>query len=73
MAKQDALKISGTVIECLPGAMFRVKVADIKEPVLTYISGKIRLHHINICLGDVVDIEISPYDLTKGRLVYRHA
>jgi len=71
MAKEETLKLQGTITECLPNAMFRVKLENDVE-VLGVISGKIRRHNINILLGDVVDVEISPYDLTKGRITFRY-
>lgn len=71
MAKQDALKYEGKVIEVLPGLMYRVKL-DNGHTILGYASGKIKQNKIKIMLNDRVEIEISPYDLTKGRITYRH-
>lgn len=71
MAKEEMFKLTGEIIECLPNAMFKVKLEN-EAIVLGIISGKIRKFNINILLGDVVDIEMSPYDVTKGRITYRH-
>ncbi|MEO0375433.1 Translation initiation factor IF-1 [Acaryochloris thomasi RCC1774] len=70
MAKQDAIEMEGTVTESLPNAMFRVDL-DNGMNVLTHISGKIRRNYIKILPGDRVKVELSPYDLTKGRITYR--
>lgn len=70
MSKQDAIKVVGTVIEDLSNSMFNVEL-DNGHILLCHISGKIRLRNIRIMVGDVVEIEMSPYDLTKGRIVYR--
>lgn len=71
MAKEDAIEIEGKVEEALPNAMFRVKL-DNGPVVLAYISGKIRMHFIRILPGDRVKVELSPYDLARGRIVYRY-
>lgn len=71
MAKEEPIKFSGTIIECMPGAMFRVELETGNE-VLGIISGKIRKNKIKILQGDKVDIEMTPYDLTKGRIVFRY-
>lgn len=71
MAKEEVFKFTGLVTECLPGARFRVKLEN-DHVVLANISGKIRKFNINILLHDKVDVEMSPYDLTLGRIVYRH-
>jgi len=71
MAKEEVLSFAGIVVECLPGALFRVKLEN-EHIVIATISGKIRRHNINILLNDKVDVEITPYDLSKGRIVYRH-
>jgi len=71
MAKEEILTFTGTVIECLPNAFFRV-VLENEHRVTATISGKMRRHNINILLNDCVDIEMTPYDLEKGRIVYRH-
>ena len=72
MAKKDgALELEGTVVEALPNAMFRVELAN-GHRVLATISGKMRQHYIKILPADRVVVELSPYDLTRGRIVYRH-
>ena len=70
MAKEEPIKVQGTVIETLPNAMFKVEL-DNGHPVLAHISGKMRMHYIKILPGDVVQVELSPYDLSRGRIVYR--
>ncbi len=72
MAKDDdKLTVEGTIIEALPGTQFRVKLENGSD-ILAYLSGKMRRHYIRILLGDRVRLEISPYDLTRGRIVYRY-
>ena len=70
MPKKEAIEVEGTVVEPLPNAMFRVELAN-GHKVLAHISGKIRLHYIKILPGDRVLIELSPYDLSRGRITYR--
>ncbi len=70
MAKEDYISMSGVVQEVLPNAMFRVKLEN-NHTILGHISGKMRQNKIQILLGDSVQVEMSPYDLTKGRIVYR--
>lgn len=70
MGKSDAIEVAGTVKEALPNAMFRVELEN-GHPVLAHISGKMRQHYIRILPGDNVTVELSPYDLTRGRIVYR--
>jgi translation initiation factor IF-1 len=70
MPKQDIIETEGTVIETLPNAMFRVELAN-KHIILAHISGRMRKHFIRILPGDKVLVELSPYDLTKGRITYR--
>ncbi|MCL4521690.1 MAG: translation initiation factor IF-1 [Firmicutes bacterium] len=70
MAKEDAIEVEGTVIEPLPNAMFRVELAN-GHRVLAHVSGKIRMHFIKILAGDKVTVQLSPYDLTRGRITYR--
>lgn len=70
MAKEERIEFEGTVIEALPNAMFRVEIEN-GHKVLAYVSGKMRTHFIRILPGDKVKIELSPYDLTKGRITYR--
>ena len=70
MAKEDVIEVEGTVKEPLPNAMFKVEL-DNGHEVLAHISGKMRMHFIRILPGDKVKLEISPYDLSRGRIVYR--
>ncbi len=70
MGKKEAIEVEGTVVESLPNAMFRVELPN-GHKVLAHISGKIRLHYIKILPGDKVLIELSPYDLSRGRITYR--
>ncbi|MFB0526601.1 MAG: translation initiation factor IF-1 [bacterium] len=71
MPKEEKIEVEGTVIEALPNAMFKVEL-DNGHRILAYISGKMRMHFIKILAGDKVKVELSPYDLTRGRIVYRH-
>jgi translation initiation factor IF-1 len=71
MAKQGPIKIDGVVSETLPNATFKVKL-DNDHEILAHISGKMRMHFIKILVGDKVSVELSPYDLTKGRITYRY-
>jgi len=71
MAKEEAISMEGTVSEALPNAMFRVELEN-KHTVLAHVSGKMRMHFIRILPGDKVTVELSPYDLTRGRIVYRY-
>lgn len=71
MAKQASIELDGTVTESLGNAMFRVRLENGHE-IIAHISGKMRMHYIKILPGDKVQIEMSPYDLTKGRITYRH-
>lgn len=70
MAKEEVIEVEGTVIEPLPNAMFRVELEN-GHKVLAHISGKMRMHFIKILPGDQVTVELSPYDLTRGRIIYR--
>ncbi len=70
MAKEEAITVTGTVLETLPNAMFRVELEN-KHKVLAHVSGKMRMHFIRILPGDKVTLELSPYDLTKGRIIRR--
>jgi translation initiation factor IF-1 len=72
MAKEEKIKVEGTVIEALPNTQFRVKVKDKDHIVLAYLSGKLRRFHIRILEGDEVIVEISPYDLNRGRIIKRN-
>ena len=71
MAKQKSIKVDGTILETLPNASFRVELENGHE-VLAHISGKMRMHYIKILPGDKVSLELSPYDLSRGRIVYRY-
>jgi len=71
MAKEDVIQVEGTVIEPLPNAMFRVELEN-GHKVLAHISGKMRKHFIRILPGDKVTVELSPYDLSRGRITYRY-
>jgi translation initiation factor IF-1 len=70
MPKEEAIKVEGIVLETLPNAMFKVELEN-KHRVLAHISGKMRMHFIKILPGDMVTVELSPYDLTRGRITYR--
>ena len=71
MAKEDHIEMEGTVVETLPNTMFRVKLEN-GHVVTAHISGKMRKHYIRILTGDRVKVELTPYDLSKGRIVYRN-
>jgi translation initiation factor IF-1 len=71
MDKEDVIRFDGIVLEQLPNAMFRVELES-KKQILAHISGKMRMNYIKIIPGDKVTLEMSPYDLTKGRIVYRY-
>ncbi len=70
MAKEDSIEVQGTVLETLPNAMFRVEMEN-GHKILAHISGKMCMHFIKILPGDRVTVELSPYDLTRGRITYR--
>jgi translation initiation factor IF-1 len=70
MPKEESIEVQGTVLEPLPNAMFRVELEN-GHKVLAHISGKMRMHFIKILAGDKVTVELSPYDLTRGRITYR--
>ncbi len=70
MAKEEALRVSAVVKEALPNAVFRLELEN-GHKVVAHVSGKMRMHFIRILPGDIVTVELSPYDLTKGRIVYR--
>jgi translation initiation factor IF-1 len=70
MAKEEPIKVQGKVIETLPNAMFKVELEN-GHQILAHISGKMRMHFIKILPGDTVSVELSPYDLTRGRITYR--
>jgi translation initiation factor IF-1 len=71
MGKQDVIEVDGIIEETLPNAMFKVKLSN-GHVILAHVSGKIRMHYIRILPGDRVTVEISPYDLTRGRITFRH-
>ena len=71
MSKKDVIEVEGTVIEALPNAMFKVRL-DNGHELLAHISGKLRMNFIKILPGDKVTVELSPYDLTRGRITYRY-
>ena len=71
MAQQGAIEQDGTIVEALSNAMFRVELEN-GVPIIAHISGKMRMHYIKILPGDKVKVEMSPYDLTKGRIVFRY-
>ena len=71
MAKEDSIEVEGTVLEPLPNAMFRVELEN-GHKILAHISGKMRMHFIRILSGDKVKVQLSPYDLTRGRITYRY-
>jgi translation initiation factor IF-1 len=71
MPKEESIKVDGTIVETLPNASFRVELEN-GHRVLAHISGKMRMHFIKILPGDKVTVELSPYDLTRGRITYRY-
>ena len=72
MAKEDVLEYEGTVLEILPNAMFKVKLEENNHEILAHTAGRMRKHRIRILAGDKVTVEMSTYDLTKGRIIFRH-
>ena len=70
MAKEDVIEVEGKVVDTLPNAMFKVELEN-GATILAHVSGKIRMHYIRILPGDRVTVQLSPYDLTKGRITYR--
>ena len=71
MAKEDVIEVEGVVVETLPNAMFKVELENGHE-ILAHVSGKIRMNYIRILPGDKVTVEMSPYDLSRGRITYRY-
>ena len=71
MSKEESIEVEGTILQPLPNAMFRVEL-DNGHKVLAHISGKMRMHFIRILSGDKVKVQLSPYDLTRGRITYRY-
>jgi translation initiation factor IF-1 len=72
MAKEDTIKVDGVVQELLPGTQFKVKLDDFDHTIIAHLSGKMRQNRINVLMGDKVEVEMSPYDMTKGRITFRH-
>jgi len=72
MAKEDVIEVEATVVENLPGAMFKLELVENGHQLTAHVSGKIRMNYIRILPGDKVTVELSPYDLTRGRITYRH-
>ena len=71
MSKEDTIKVTGKVIEILPNTLFKIELEN-KHILLGHLAGKLRINNVNINLHDLVDVEISAYDLTKGRIIWRH-
>ncbi len=71
MAKEENIEVEGVIVELLPNAMFRVELEN-KHRILAHVSGKMRMNFIRILVGDRVTLQMSPYDLTKGRIIYRY-
>jgi translation initiation factor IF-1 len=71
MSKEEKLIVEGNILESLPNAMFKVELIDSGHVILAHICGKMRMHYIKILPGDKVKVELSPYDLTRGRITYR--
>lgn len=71
MAKEDAIEMTGKVVDILPNAMFRIQIENFHNPVIAYLNGRMKKHNIKVLLGDSVLLEFSPYDLTKGRITRR--
>jgi translation initiation factor IF-1 len=70
--KEDVITVMGEVVDVLPQTRFRVKIDDVDREIIAYLAGKMRQFKIKVLLGDKVEVEMSPYDLTKGRIVHRH-
>lgn len=71
MAKEDAIEMTGEVVDILPNAMFKVQIENWEKPIVAYLNGRMKQHNIKVLRGDSVLIEFSPYDLTKGRIIRR--
>jgi translation initiation factor IF-1 len=71
LGKEDVIKMEGVIDEVLPNTMYRVKIAQFERPVLASLSGRMRQNNIKVLMGDVVELEFSPYDLTRGRITRR--
>ncbi len=72
MSKDDIMRVEGRVSDVLPNAFFKVNLADVDQEIICHLSGKMRKNNIRVLVGDRVDVEISTYDLSKGRIAYRH-
>ena len=72
MAKEEPIKLEGKIVDVLPNTMYRVKLDDFENPVLAVLNGRMRQNNIKVLLGDAVELEFSPYDLTRGRITRRH-
>ena len=72
MAKEDTIKMEGVIEEVLPNTTYRVKIETFDKPVLASLNGRMRMNNIKVLAGDVVELEFSPYDLTRGRITYRY-
>ena len=70
--KEDVINVMGEVVDVLPGTTFKVKLDDIDKEIICYLSGKMRQFKIKVLLGDKVEVEMSPYDMDKGRIIHRH-
>jgi len=70
--KEDVINLMGQVVDVLPGTTFKVKLDDVDREIICYLSGKMRQFKIKVLLGDKVEVEMSPYDLDKGRIIHRH-
>jgi translation initiation factor IF-1 len=71
MSKEDVIRMEGVIAEVLPNTMYRVKIENFERPVLASLSGRMRQHNIKVLMGDHVELEFSPYDLTRGRITRR--
>lgn len=71
MAKEDIVRFTGKIIEILPNTLFKIELEN-KHVLLGHLAGKLRVNNVNIILDDIVDVEVSPYDLARGRIVWRH-
>ena len=72
MASEDIIKVEGVIEQLLPGTLFKVKISGHDRYIVAHVSGKMRKNNIKVLLGDRVDLELSPYDMTKGRISFRH-
>jgi translation initiation factor IF-1 len=72
MAKEEPIKLDGKIVDVLPNTMYRVKLDDFENPVLAVLNGRMRQNNIKVLLGDAVELEFSPYDLTRGRITRRN-